>query len=49
MRFGSIHGTLQAVFCDGSVHAIGFGIDPNNWVNLCSVSDGNVVPPNDIY
>jgi len=49
MRFGSIHGSLQAVFCDGSVHAVGFGINQNTWLNLCAISDGNVVPFDDIY
>jgi len=44
--FGSIHeAACYFVFCDGSVHAVNFTIDPNNWVNLISVNDGKVVEP----
>jgi hypothetical protein len=39
-NFGSIHANLMAVFCDGSVHAIGFDINPTVWVRLCKIDDG---------
>jgi prepilin-type N-terminal cleavage/methylation domain-containing protein len=39
-QFGSIHESLQAVFCDGSVHKIPFSIDPVQWQRLCSGTDG---------
>jgi len=38
--FGSVHANLQAVFCDGSVHAIQFDISPTVLGRLCSISDG---------
>jgi prepilin-type N-terminal cleavage/methylation domain-containing protein len=38
--FGSVHPTMQAAFCDGSVHSIGFDIDPNAWLYLCRINDG---------
>jgi len=41
-NFGSIHQQLMAVFCDGSVHAVNFDIDPMVWSNLCKIDDGNV-------
>jgi prepilin-type N-terminal cleavage/methylation domain-containing protein len=46
--FGSAHtDTMQAVFCDGSVHTIKYGINPTTWVNLCSRNDGKVVDESD--
>ena len=39
-QFGSIHASLNAVFCDGSVHRIPFSIDPLIWQRLCSGTDG---------
>jgi prepilin-type N-terminal cleavage/methylation domain-containing protein/prepilin-type processing-associated H-X9-DG protein len=54
-RFGSSHpGGFNAVFADGSVHVIPYGIQSNNtpgnlgvWQRLCSRSDGEVVVPRD--
>jgi prepilin-type N-terminal cleavage/methylation domain-containing protein len=43
--FGSMHTACHFVFCDGSVHAISFSIDPKTWVNLCSGKDGQVINP----
>jgi prepilin-type N-terminal cleavage/methylation domain-containing protein len=40
LNFGSVHEQLMAVFCDGSVHAIDFEIDPAIWVSLCRINDG---------
>lgn len=40
-RFGSIHpGTVQAVFCDGSVRGISFDIDPEEWQMMGIRNDG---------
>jgi prepilin-type N-terminal cleavage/methylation domain-containing protein len=39
-KFGSIHGNLLVVFCDGSVHAVSFDINSAVWGNLCSINDG---------
>jgi prepilin-type N-terminal cleavage/methylation domain-containing protein len=39
-QFGSIHASMNAVFCDGSVHAIPFTISPDLWQRLCSGTDG---------
>jgi prepilin-type N-terminal cleavage/methylation domain-containing protein len=39
-QFGSIHESMNAVFCDGSVHKIPFSIDPLLWQRLCSGTDG---------
>jgi len=41
--FGSIHEACHFVFCDGSVHTVTYTIDPNNWVWLCSGTDGKVI------
>ena len=41
--FGSNHSTLTTVFCDGSVKAINYNIDPNAWLFLCGGMDGQVV------
>jgi hypothetical protein len=44
MRFGSVHPSqLHAVYCDGSVHSIEYGIDPLVWEGLGSRNDGSVV------
>jgi prepilin-type N-terminal cleavage/methylation domain-containing protein len=40
LNFGSIHENMMAVFCDGSVHAIDFSIDPKTWEYLCRINDG---------
>jgi prepilin-type N-terminal cleavage/methylation domain-containing protein/prepilin-type processing-associated H-X9-DG protein len=40
LNFGSIHASMNVVFCDGSVHAIPFDIDPDVWGRLCSMNDG---------
>jgi prepilin-type N-terminal cleavage/methylation domain-containing protein len=40
LYFGSIHSSMQCVFCDGSVHSISFGVDPVMWGRLCSINDG---------
>jgi hypothetical protein len=39
-NFGGIHSTLMSVFCDGSVHAIGYDIDPTVWGRLLKINDG---------
>jgi prepilin-type N-terminal cleavage/methylation domain-containing protein/prepilin-type processing-associated H-X9-DG protein len=40
-NFGSVHpASMNAVFCDGSVHAVAYDINPQVWVRLCSVNDG---------
>ena len=42
--FGSSHaGVWQVVFCDGSVHALSFDIEPQTHHNLANREDGNVV------
>jgi len=38
--FGSIHAQMNAVFCDGSVHAVGYDIDPHVWGRIISCNDG---------
>jgi prepilin-type N-terminal cleavage/methylation domain-containing protein len=40
--FGSIHEQMNAVFCDGSVHAVSYNIHIDVWHNLCSINDGKV-------
>ena len=40
LYFGSSHGVMQAVFCDGSVHSINFDINPTTWLYLCIINDG---------
>jgi prepilin-type N-terminal cleavage/methylation domain-containing protein len=43
-RFGSAHpSTFQMVFCDGSVHSIGYDIDPRAHRSLAHRFDGEVV------
>jgi prepilin-type N-terminal cleavage/methylation domain-containing protein len=39
-NFGSSHAFMNAVFADGSVHTIGFDIDPDIFARLCSINDG---------
>lgn len=40
-RFGSAHpGVVQAVFCDGSVQAISYDVDPDNWQLMGIRNDG---------
>lgn len=40
-RFGSIHpGTVQAVYCDGSVRGLSFDIDPEAWQMMGIRNDG---------
>ncbi|HEV3258901.1 MAG TPA: DUF1559 domain-containing protein [Gemmataceae bacterium] len=47
--FGSSHpGVVQGVFADGSVHRLGYGIDPQVFANLGAISDGTVVDFQDI-
>jgi prepilin-type N-terminal cleavage/methylation domain-containing protein len=44
--FGSIHDACHFVFCDGSVHAVYFSIDPTTWLRLCSINDGQPMDNN---
>ncbi len=37
--FGSIHATMNCVFCDGSVHTVFFNINPVTWLHLCQIRD----------
>jgi prepilin-type N-terminal cleavage/methylation domain-containing protein len=40
-NFGSIHtAACMFVFCDGSVHAIAYDIDPTVYGRLCKINDG---------
>jgi prepilin-type N-terminal cleavage/methylation domain-containing protein len=40
-NFGSIHvGSMNAVFCDGSVHSINYDINATVWGRLCGIRDG---------
>jgi prepilin-type N-terminal cleavage/methylation domain-containing protein len=39
-NFGSIHESMMAAFCDGSVHAINFTIEPRVWARVCKIDDG---------
>jgi prepilin-type N-terminal cleavage/methylation domain-containing protein len=40
-NFGSIHESMMmAVFCDGSVHAINYDIDPTVYGRICRINDG---------
>lgn len=48
--FGSAHAEgFQAVFCDGSVHMIDYGIDPDVHSNLANRSDGQSVSSPSIH
>ncbi len=40
LNFGSIHAQMNAVFCDGSVHAINYNIDVGVWARIISINDG---------
>lgn len=41
--FGSAHpGGFNAVFCDGSVHHLGYDISPTVWAAICSRAGGEV-------
>jgi prepilin-type processing-associated H-X9-DG protein len=45
--FGSSHsGRFNAVFCDGSVQGINYGVTPAVMQQLCNISDGTVIPAN---
>jgi len=46
--FGSIHPNCMVVFCDGSVHAVNFSINPTMWQRLCSINDRQVLDMSDI-
>jgi prepilin-type N-terminal cleavage/methylation domain-containing protein len=39
-NFGSIHASMNVVFCDGSVHAVNFDIDREIWLRLSVINDG---------
>jgi prepilin-type N-terminal cleavage/methylation domain-containing protein len=42
--FGSLHRQgMYSAFCDGSVHCISFDIDPNIWLRLLVINDGQVL------
>jgi prepilin-type N-terminal cleavage/methylation domain-containing protein len=43
LMFGSIHGSCQVVFCDGSVHSIGFDIAQQTWLALCTINGGETI------
>jgi len=44
VRFGSPHsGGFNGVMGDGSVRFIRYGIDPDNWLRICLVNDGQVI------
>jgi prepilin-type processing-associated H-X9-DG protein len=46
--FGSSHpATFNAVFVDGSVHAISYGISLQTFINLGNIADGNVLEAGD--
>jgi prepilin-type N-terminal cleavage/methylation domain-containing protein len=48
-RFGSAHPTnFQAVFCDGSVHSIGYDIDPMAHRALANRYEGDIVQASEI-
>jgi prepilin-type N-terminal cleavage/methylation domain-containing protein len=40
LNFGSIHESMNVVFCDGSVHAVNYDINPMIWLKICSMNDG---------
>lgn len=47
VRFGSSHpGVFNAVLSDGSVRAISFNIDSNNWRRLALIADGEPIDTN---
>jgi prepilin-type N-terminal cleavage/methylation domain-containing protein len=46
--FGSIHASMQCVFCDGSVHTVNFSIAPNTFLFLLQVNDDQTLDLKDI-
>jgi prepilin-type N-terminal cleavage/methylation domain-containing protein len=38
--YGSVHETMGAVFCDGSVHPVFYNINNKVWDRLCVINDG---------
>jgi prepilin-type N-terminal cleavage/methylation domain-containing protein/prepilin-type processing-associated H-X9-DG protein len=45
MTMGAIHTSgCNVVFCDGSVHQISFGVNPNTWLALCTRNGGETIP-----
>jgi hypothetical protein len=40
--FGTIHVEMQSAFCDGSVHGIRLDVDPNVWLHLLQINDGQI-------
>jgi prepilin-type N-terminal cleavage/methylation domain-containing protein len=47
-RMGSIHTACMVVFCDGSVHAVSFNINPVAWQRLCSINDRQTIDLSDV-
>ena len=48
-NFGSRHtGGLNAVFGDGSVRFIRFGVSPEAFMRACVIDDGGVISTNDL-
>jgi prepilin-type processing-associated H-X9-DG protein len=46
--FGSAHPAgMNAVFADGSVRLVRYGIATKVFSNLCNKNDGNVIPPSE--
>jgi type II secretory pathway pseudopilin PulG len=49
-QFGSAHtAAMEAVFCDGSVHVIGYSISPTVWSYVCNPSDGKTFSWDSVY
>jgi prepilin-type N-terminal cleavage/methylation domain-containing protein len=48
LYFGSVHGAMQAVFCDGAIHNIRFNIVPATWLAVCQIDSGAVFNFSDI-
>jgi prepilin-type N-terminal cleavage/methylation domain-containing protein/prepilin-type processing-associated H-X9-DG protein len=47
VRFGGSHpGGFNAVFGDGSVKFVRYGIDAANWMRICLINDGEVISAN---
>jgi prepilin-type N-terminal cleavage/methylation domain-containing protein/prepilin-type processing-associated H-X9-DG protein len=50
MQFGSAHtGAMQALFADGSVHAIRYNIDASIWAAICNTNDGKTFSWDNVY